>query len=74
MEMLAGDIAEARFLASLTKTRAQEEGLDNIAWAAHRVEKLLGPAGSLPTAGYGSAMLRLADIIGHDDEVLPSPQ
>ncbi|MDF4024674.1 hypothetical protein P3W24_06845 [Luteibacter sp. PPL201] len=68
---LAGDLDESRFRAALIAAKADECGLATIATAARHVERLLGIAGSEPNAGYGHAMLQLANVISRDPGFVP---
>jgi hypothetical protein len=58
---LAGDFDEARFRALLVASKADAAGLVDVALAAAYLVTVLGPVESNPGAGYGAAMLRVAD-------------
>ena len=59
--ILGRDFDEARFRAHLIRVMAAESECTEVWRAARDVSELLGETGGLPRAGYGQAVLRLAD-------------
>lgn len=66
--VLYGDLAEARFRASLVASHANEAGLAIVEKAAVNVMVILSPAKGLAAVGIGPAIERLSTAIDEAQE------
>jgi len=67
--VLDGDLAEARFRASLVACHAEDAGMDTVARAAAQVVDVLTPAKGLAAVGIGPAIERLSRAIDRAQEI-----
>ena len=60
---LAGDTDESRFRAQLIARKASDGRHQDLSLVAAELIHVFGPSGSTPSAGYGTCMLRIANVL-----------
>jgi 4-phytase/acid phosphatase len=57
---VSGNLDESRLRARRIANLAESDGFHGIADAAHTLSRMLGPEGTEPVTGYGSAMVEVS--------------